>query len=100
MIARNLLQSIRLLTNATRVFAEKCIDGIKANEDGTTHSAESTLAAATALNPHIGYDKATEIVQEAARSGRPLREVASEMGVDEETYNTAMDLRKMAQGNT
>jgi fumarate hydratase class II len=100
MIARNLLQSIRLLTNASRVFAEKCIDGIKANEDGTTRSAESTLAAATALTPHIGYDKATEIVQEAARSGRPLREVATDMGVDEETYNTAMDLRKMAQGNT
>jgi fumarate hydratase class II len=99
LIARNLLQSLRLLTNTTRVFAEKCIDGIKANEEGTWRSAESTLAAATALNPHIGYDKAAEIVQEAARSGRMLREVASEMGVDEETYNKAMDLRKMAQGN-
>jgi fumarate hydratase class II len=98
-MARNLLDSIKLLTNASRIFAEKCVDGIKANEEGTTRSAESTLAAATALNPYIGYDKAGEIVKEAAASGRLLRDVAYEMGVDEETYNKAMDLRKMAQGN-
>jgi fumarate hydratase class II len=99
LIARNLLESIRLLANTSKIFAEKCVDGIRANEEGTTRSAESTLAAATALNPHIGYDRAAEIVKEAASSGRMLREVAAEMGVDEATYNTAMDLRKMAQGN-
>ncbi len=99
LIARNLLESIRLLANTARIFAEKCVDGIRANEQGTRQSAESTLAAATALNPHIGYDKAAEIVKEAASSGRMLREVAAEMGVDEETYERAMDLRKMAQGN-
>jgi fumarate hydratase, class II len=99
LIARNLLDSIHLLATATRVFAEKCIDGIRANEEGAKRSAESTLAAATALNPAIGYDKATEIVQEAARSGRMLRDVALEKGVDPETYDRAMDLRKMAQGN-
>jgi fumarate hydratase class II len=99
LIARNLLESIRLLTNTARIFAEKCVDGIKPNEDGLRMSAESTLAAATALNPYIGYDKATEIVRAAADSGRLLREVALEMGVDEETYNKAMDLRKMAAGN-
>src|SRR5205823_2329412 len=97
LIARNLLESIRLLTTTSRVFAEKCIEGIRANEEGAQRSAESTLAAATALNPHIGYDKGTEIVQEAAQSGRMLREVAYEKGVDEETYERAMDLRKMAQ---
>jgi fumarate hydratase class II len=99
LIARNLLDSIRLLSAASRIFAEKCIRGIEANREGTHRSAETTLAAATALNPYIGYDKAAEIVKEAAGSGRTLREVAYEMGVDEETYNTAMDLRKMAQGN-
>jgi fumarate hydratase, class II len=99
LIARNLLQSIRLLSTSARAFAEKCIDGIEANEEGCRRSAESTLAAATALNPAIGYDKATEIVKEAAASGRMLREVALEHGVDEETYDRAMDLRKMAQGN-
>ncbi len=99
LIARNLLDSIRLLTATTRVFAEKCIEGIRANEAGCERSAENTLAAATALNPYIGYDKGAEIVKEAAESGRTLREVAYEKGVDEETYNKAMDLRKMAQGN-
>jgi fumarate hydratase, class II len=99
LIARNLLESIRLLSNTAKIFAEKCVDGIRASEEGCLHSAEATLAAATALNPYIGYDKGHEIVTEAARSGRMLREVAYEMGVDEETYNEAMDLRKMAQGN-
>src|SRR5579884_3248853 len=99
LIAKNLLESIRLLSSTTRVFAEKCVDGIEANEEGTSRSAEMTLAAATALNPYIGYDKGAEIVKEAAKSGRPLRDVALEMGVDEQTYDKAMDLRKMAQGN-
>jgi fumarate hydratase, class II len=100
LIARNLLESIRLLAAAARAFAEKCVDGIQANEDGCHRSAEATLAAATALNPYIGYDKAAEIVKEAASSGRMLRDVAHEKGVDEETYNQAMDLRAMARGNT
>jgi fumarate hydratase class II len=99
LIARNLLESIRLLAAASRAFAEKCVDGIQANQAGAERSAEATLAAATALNPYIGYDKAAEIVNEASSSGRMLREVAYEKGVDEETYNQAMDLRKMAQGN-
>jgi fumarate hydratase class II len=99
LIARNLLDSIRLLSTTSRAFAEKCVDGIKANEEGCKRSAEATLAAATALNPAIGYDKATEIVKEAASSGRMLREVALEHGIDPETYDRAMDLRKMAQGN-
>jgi fumarate hydratase class II len=47
----------------------------------------------------IGYDKGAEIVKEASRSGRSPREVALELGVDADTYDKAMDLRKMAQGN-
>jgi fumarate hydratase class II len=99
LIARNLLESIRLLAATARIFSEKCVQGIRANEEGCHRSAEATLAAATALNPYIGYDRAAEIVKEAADSGRMLREVASEKGVDEDTYNEAMDLRKMAAGN-
>jgi fumarate hydratase class II len=98
LLARNLLDSLKLLTSTSRVLKEKCVDGIAANEEGCRRSAEMTLAAATALNPYIGYDKGAKIVQEAARSGRPLREVALELGVDEETYHRAMDLRKMAAG--
>jgi fumarate hydratase, class II len=99
LIARNLLESIRLLTTTARAFADKCVGGIKANEEGCKRSAESTLAAATALNPVIGYDKGAEIVKEAASSGRMLRDVALEKGVEPEVYDRAMDLRKMAQGN-
>ena len=84
LIARNLLESITLLTSAATVLDEKCVRGIQANRAGATRSAESTLAVATALNPYIGYDRATEIVQEATRSGRALREVARERGVSED----------------
>ena len=59
--------------------------------------AELTLSAATALNPYIGYDKAAEIVKEAAASGRSLREVAREQGVDEAILDEALDYRKMAK---
>jgi fumarate hydratase class II len=96
-IARNVLDSIRLLSAATRLFAEKCVDGIEANRETCEHYAELTLSAATALNPYIGYDKATEIVKEAASSGRSLRDVARDAGVDEETLDTALDYRAMAQ---
>src|ERR1700733_2833071 len=57
LIARNLLQSIELLANAATVLDQKCVRGIRANRAGTTRSAESTLAVATALNPYIGYDR-------------------------------------------
>jgi fumarate hydratase, class II len=97
MIARNLLDSIRLLSAASRLFAEKCVDGIEANREVCERYAELTLSAATALNPYIGYDRGTEIVKQAAASGRPLREVAREAGVDEETLDKALDDRSMAK---
>src|SRR5216110_2284748 len=97
LLARNLLDSIKLLASASRLFAEKCVEGIEANRETNEHYAELTLSAATALNPYIGYDKATEIVKEAASSGRALREVAREAGVDEETLDKALDYRKMAK---
>ena len=99
LIARNLLDQIRLLTAATALFREKCIEGIQVNREMTTRHAESTLASATALNPHIGYDRGVEIVKEAAATGKTAREVAREKGVDEETLNEALDLAKMARGN-
>jgi fumarate hydratase class II len=97
MMARNLLGSIRLLASASRLLAEKCVDGIEANRETCERYAELTLSAATALNPYIGYDRATEIVKKAAGSGRPLREVAREAGVDEETLDKALDFRAMAK---
>jgi fumarate hydratase class II len=97
LLARNLLESIKLLASASRLLNEKCVQGIEANRETAEHYAELTLSAATALNPYIGYDKATEIVKEAASSGRPLRDVAREAGVDEETLDKALDYRAMAK---
>ena len=97
LLARNLLQSISLLASASRLLAEKCVDGIRANREQCESYAELTLAAATALNPHIGYDKASEIVKAAAASGRSLREVAREAGVDDATLDLALDYRAMAK---
>jgi fumarate hydratase class II len=98
LMARNLLQSISLLTNTVRVFSEKCVEGITPNFEGLNKHAEGTLAAATALNPYIGYDLAAEIVKDATKTGRSLREVAREKGVDETTLEKALDLKKIAQG--
>ncbi|HEY6583878.1 MAG TPA: class II fumarate hydratase [Gaiellaceae bacterium] len=97
LLARNLLESIRLLAAASRLLADKCVEGIEANRERAEHYAELTLSAATALNPYIGYDKATEIVKEAASSGRPLRDVARDAGVDDETLDKALDYRAMAK---
>jgi fumarate hydratase class II len=97
LIARNILDSIKLLSSAARLFAEKCVDGIEANREQCEHYAELTLSAATALNPHIGYDRATEIVREAAASGRSLREVARDAGVPEDVLDEALDYRAMAR---
>jgi fumarate hydratase class II len=99
LIARNLLQSLHLLSSASRVFAEKCVAGIRANRAGTDASAGATLAVATALNGAIGYDKGTVIVKKATDSGRPLREVALEEGVDAKLYDETIDLRRIARGN-
>jgi fumarate hydratase, class II len=97
LMARNLLQSIALLAAASRLLAEKCVDGIEANREQLERYAELTLSAATALNPYIGYDKAAEIVAEAAASGRPLRDVARDAGVDESVLDDALDYRGMAK---
>ncbi|HUN79538.1 MAG TPA: class II fumarate hydratase [Solirubrobacteraceae bacterium] len=99
LIARNLLQSLNLLSATARVFATKCVDGIRVNRAGTEASAGATLAVATALNGAIGYDRATAIVKAATESGRPLREVALEHGVAAKLYDETIDLRRIAAGN-
>ena len=96
-IARNLLDSIELLASASRLLNEKCVVGLEANEEMTERHAEATLATATALNPHIGYDRAADIVKAAAESGRSLREVALEQGVEPSVLEQALDHRRMAR---
>jgi fumarate hydratase class II len=81
LVARNLLESIRLLANATRVFSERCIAGVEANRERAAAGVEGSLALATALVPRLGYDRAAEIARAAADSGRSIREVCLEQGV-------------------
>ena len=97
LMARNLLQSIQLLASAARLLAEKCVDGIEANREQCESYAELTLSAATALNPFIGYDKASEIVKTAAAGGGSLRDVAREAGVAESVLDDALDYHRMAK---
>jgi fumarate hydratase class II len=97
LIARNLLDSIKLLASAARLLNEKCVAGIEPNHEMLTRHAESNLQVATALNPLIGYDRATEIVKEAAASGRTVREVAIEQGIDEQTLDDALDYHAIAR---
>jgi fumarate hydratase, class II len=97
LIARNLLDSIKLLAAAARLLDTRCVSGIEPNEEMLQRHAESTLQVATALNPHIGYDKAAEIVKAAATSHRTVREVAREKGVDEAVLEEALDYVKMAR---
>jgi fumarate hydratase class II len=99
LIARNLLQSLHLLTTTCDVLREKCVNGLRPNLAGCERSAESTLAVATALNPFIGYDRAAAIVKDAADSGRTLREVAREHGVEDSVLDRALDLRRIARGS-
>jgi fumarate hydratase class II len=99
LLARNVLQSIHLLSTASVALAEKVVDGVEVNKEGTKRSAEATLAVATAINEHIGYDKATTIVKKASDSGRMLRDVALEEGVDAELYDRVIDLRRIAAGS-
>ncbi len=99
LIARNVFDSIRILSSTCRLLADRCVSGLEANEDVLLRHAESTPAIATALNPHIGYDRGTEIVNEAVRTKRTIREVALEKGVDEATLDEALDLRAMARGS-
>jgi len=74
-MARNLLESIRLLTSATRVLADKCVAGIEANVERLREYAESSPAIGTALNPHIGYEAVAEVVKESNRTGKSIREI-------------------------
>ena len=97
LIARNLLDSIKLLAAAARLLDTRCVSGIEPNEEMLQRHAESTLQVATALNPHIGYDMATEIVKEAASSNRTVREVATERGVSDDVLEEALDFVRMAR---
>jgi len=79
-IAHNVLQSLQLLTDGCRSFTTHCIAGIEANDDRITELLHRSLMLVTALNPHIGYDKAAEIAKAAHGNGTTLKEEAVRLG--------------------
>jgi len=98
LIARNLLESIRLLANAARLFADKAIAGLVADEETCRGYVEISPAMATALNPLIGYDRAAKIAQRAFRERRPVRELAREMtDLTPEQIDRALDPRRQTE---
>jgi fumarate hydratase, class II len=81
-MARNLLESMHLLARTAHVFADRCVAGIAADRERCAAFADRTAATATSLTPFVGYDEVDEIVREAVRSDRLVKDVALERGVD------------------
>ncbi|RMI06749.1 MAG: class II fumarate hydratase [Calditrichaeota bacterium] len=97
-MAHNLLQSITLMSNAVNVFTEKCVSGLKANEERCQEMVEKSLAMCTALAPKIGYDAAAAIAKEAYATGRTVREIAREKKVlPEDELNEVLDPWSMTE---
>jgi len=94
-IAYNVLQSIRLLGDAMRSFADHCVSGILANRDHIKHLMEQSLMLVTALAPAIGYDKAAQIAKSAHINGTTLREEALKAGVSDADYNRLVKPEEM-----
>ncbi|HVF74168.1 MAG TPA: class II fumarate hydratase [Acidimicrobiales bacterium] len=98
-IARNLLESIRLLSSVSRVFADKCILGIEANVERCKAYAESSPSIGTSLNPSIGYEKAAEVIKESTKTGRSIRELVLERGwMTDAELDRALDTLAMTKG--
>ena len=96
LIAHDLMSSIELLANASWALATQCVEGIEADEERIEHQVEWSLALATALAPHIGYDRAAEVAKEAHRSGRTVRQVAEEWEVlPQDELEEVLDPRRM-----
>ena len=100
LIAHDLLRSIELLANASWALATQCVEGIEADTERIEQQVEQSLALATALAPHIGYDRAAEVAKEAYRSGRTVRQVAEEWEVlPRDALSEVLDPRRMTGTN-
>jgi aspartate ammonia-lyase len=94
----SVLQSITILTNMLKVFTDKCVKGITANERRCNFYAQSTVSLATALNPYIGYAKAAEIAKESVATGRSIIEIAREKKLlSEKEINEILDPVRMTE---
>lgn len=97
-MAHDILESIRLLSNAVDIFCEKCVRGIMANEERCRELVELSMAMVTSLSPKIGYDRAADIAKESARTGRTVREIARDKKIlSENELESALDPIKMTE---
>ena len=106
MIARNLLESIRLVANVSRLLADRCVDGIVANEDHCRHLAESSPSIVTPLNRYIGYENAAAVAKKALKENKTIRQVVIESGfvsdgkLTEDQLDAALDVLAMTKAPT
>ena len=97
-MAHALIESITLLTNSVRVFADRCVAGIRANEERCRELLELNPSIATALNPYIGYDKAAEVAKESAKDRKSVRDVVKARKLlPADQLDTALDVRAMTE---
>jgi aspartate ammonia-lyase len=97
-MAWNVLHAAEILKNTMRVLAEKCVDGITANEARCRYYANATVAIAAALNPYIGYAAAAEIAKESVKTGRTVTEIALERKLlDEKLLREILDPYRMTE---
>jgi fumarate hydratase, class II len=100
-MARNLLESVRLLSNASRVLADRCVSGITADADRCLEYAESSPSVVTPLNRYLGYENAAKVAKQAVRQRKTIREVVVEQGyvergdLTEEQLDSALDVLSM-----
>ena len=103
MLARNVLESIRLLATVSRLLADRCVDGITANADRVRAFAESSPAIATPLNRYIGYEEAARVAKQALAEGKTIRQVVIERGhvrdgrISEQDLDRALDVLAMTR---
>ncbi len=98
-IAYDLLQSIEILANGSRVLAEKCVDGITADRQRCWDYADRSLMVVTAVTPHIGYDNAARVAKKAMAENKSIRQVILEVGLlPKEKLDQVLDLKKMTKG--
>lgn len=95
LIAHNLLQSVRLLADASESFDHHCVRGLQANRERIAELVANSLMLVTALAPHIGYDRSAKIAQKAHHEGRSLRDAALAMGVSAEDFDRWVRPEKM-----
>ena len=100
-MARNLLESVRLLGTSTRLLADRCVAGITANAERMRAYAESSPSVVTPLNRYIGYENAAAVAKKAVKEEKTIREVVIEEGyvergdLTEEQLDEALDVRRM-----